>query len=118
MNIKAYVYDTSKMFSYLIKHYYSEKMNIDVCTKKKNFFIEDIIDYEVCFFIVNDMDDFFNMRNVYLKIEHFFISSPNSIICEKIRNLNYDDVVYINFNNNKYEIFKEINASLTLKSII
>ena len=54
MNKKAYVYDTSKGFSAFIKYNYSSKLNIFSCTKKKNFSVEKITDYNVCFFVVND----------------------------------------------------------------
>jgi len=117
MNIKAYVYDTSKGFCSFIKHYYSEKMEIDVCTNKKNFFLDDIKDYEVSFFIVNDMEDFFNMKKVYFKIEHFFIGSPNRIIYEKIQDLKYD-VIYIDLNNHKNDIINQINSNLASKKIM
>jgi len=118
MEKRIYVYDTSKGFSSFIKHYYSEKMQIDVCTNKKNFFIDKITDYQVCFFIVNDIEDFFNLRKVYLKIEHFFIGSPHKIMCEKIENLHYEDVVYIDFNHNKHDILNTINYNLSYKNII
>ncbi len=114
----TYVYDTSKGFSAFIKHYYSEKMKIAVCTNKKNFYLEDVKDFDVCFFIVNDMDDFFNLMKIYPKVECFFIGTPNKIIGEKIENLNYDDVVYLDFNQNKNVILNSINFNLSLKGII
>ena len=59
MSNKTFIYDTSKGFSSLIKHYYSSKMNIDVCTNKKKLSLDNIKDYNTCFFVVNDMDDLF-----------------------------------------------------------
>ena len=118
MGKKTYIYDTSKGFSSFIKHYYSDKMIIDVCTNKKNFNFEDIKNYGTCFFIVNDMDDFFNLMKIYTKMEHFFIGSPNKIIGEKIENLHYECVVFLNFNNNKYELLETINYHLMLKDVI
>lgn len=118
MSKKTFVYDTSKGFSSFIKHYYSDKMSIDVCTNKKKFYLDNIKEYNTCFFIVNDMDDFFNLMKVYYKIEHFFIGTPNKIIGEKIEKLNYDDVVYLDFNNNKHDLLDTINFNLMLKEII
>lgn len=118
MGKKTYIYDTSKGFSSFIKHYYSDKMIIDVCTNKKNFYLDNIRDYNACFFIVNDMDDFFNLMKIYYKIDHFFIGSPNKVIGEKIENLNYEDVVFLDFNHNKHELLNTINFNLMLKDII
>lgn len=118
MNKKTFIYDTSKGFSSLIKHYYSTKMNIDVCTSKKKFLLDDIKGYDACFFVVNDMDDFSNLIKVYCKIEHFFIGAPNKIIEDKIDGLNYEDVVVLDFNSSKHEILKIINHNLLLKKLI
>jgi hypothetical protein len=118
MKKKAFIYDTSKGFSSLIKHYYSTKMDIDVCTNKKNFVIDNIKDYDVCFFVVNDMDDLSNLIKAYYKIEHFFIGAPNKMIEDKIDSLNYENVVVLDFNSSKHEILKVINLNLELKELI
>ena len=117
MKKKVYIYDTSKGFSSFIKHYYSDKMIIDVCTNKKNFNQNDIQKYDLCFFMVNDMDDYFNLMKIYTLIEHFFIVTTNKIIRKKINNLNYEDVVFIDFNNSKPELLEEINYNLMLLGI-
>ncbi len=118
MNRKTFIYDTSKGFSSLIKHYYSTKMNIDVCTNKKKFLIDNIKDYDTCFFVVNDMDDLSNLIKAYYKIEHFFIGAPNKIIEDKIDSLNYEDVIVLDFNSSKHELLKVINHNLELKELI
>lgn len=118
MDKKVYVYDTSKGFSSFIKHYYSTKMNIDVCTNKKRFATEGINNYDTCFFVVNDMDDLFKLIKIYYKIEHFFIGSPSKIICEKMETFMSSNVVFLDFNQNKYEMLKTINTNLSVKNII
>ncbi len=115
---KTYIYDTSKGFSSLIKHYYSTKMDIDVCTSKKNFLLDNIKGYDACFFVVNDMDDFLNLIKVYYKIDHFFIGAPNKVIEDKIEGLNYEDAIVLNFNSNKHELLKIINQNLLQKDLI
>lgn len=114
MEKKTYIYDTSKGFSSFIKHYYGDKMTIDVCTKKKNFTIEGLENYKICFFFVNDMDDYFNLIKIYTRIEYFFICTTNKIIREKINKLNYEDVFFLDFNDNKHELLETINYNLML----
>lgn len=118
MTKNTFIYDTSKGFSSLIKHYYSTKMNIDVCTSKKRFLLDNIKGYDACFFVVNDMDDFSNLIKVYYKIEHFFVGAANKIIEDKIEGLNYEGIVVLDFNSSKREILKIINYNLLLKEII
>jgi hypothetical protein len=115
---KTFIYDTSKGFSSLIKHYYSSKMDIDVCTSKKRFSLDNVKGYDTCFFVVNDMEDFSNLIKVYFKIEHFFIGVPNKIIEDKIEGLKYEDVVILDFNSSKHEILKVINQNLLQKELI
>jgi hypothetical protein len=118
MNKKTFVYDTSKGFSSFIKHYYSTKMDIDVCTNKKRFVIENIKDYETCFFVVNDMEDLSNLIKVHFKIEHLFIGVPNKIIEDKIYALNYENLVILDFSKSKHELLKVINDNLEPKELI
>jgi hypothetical protein len=118
MNKKTFIYDTSKGFSSLIKHYYSTKLNIESCTNKKKFLLDNIKDYDICFFVVNDMDDLSNLIKIYHKIEHFIIGSPNKIIEEKILSLNYEDIVILDFNSSKHEILKVINQNLESKELL
>ncbi|GAA4046927.1 hypothetical protein [Flavobacterium chungnamense] len=118
MNKKAYVYDTSKGFSAFIKYNYSSKLNIFSCTKKKNFSVEKITDYNVCFFVVNDMEDFFNLKRIYFDIEFFFVGSPNKLILKKIEDLKYDDLMILDFYDSKYNILQFINIELLSKSIL
>jgi len=118
MSKKTFVYDTSKGFSSMIKQYFSEKMDIDICTNKKNFKNYKMSDYEVCFFTVNDIEDLFLLKKVYYEIEHFFITSPRKTIYEKVMNLKYEDAVYIDFDYSKKDIVYEINYNLSLNNII
>jgi hypothetical protein len=118
MSKSTYIYDTSKGFSAFLKHHFSDKMNIDVCTNKKKFLLYDLKNYNVCFFIVNDMDDFFNLMQIYNKIDCFFIGSPNKIISQKIENLNYDSMVYLDFSSNKNDILSSISFNLMLKELL
>jgi hypothetical protein len=118
MNKKTFIYDTSKGFSSLIKHYYSSKMDIDSCTNKKKFSLDNIKEYDNCFFVVNDMDDLSNLLKIYYKIEHFFIGSPNKMIENKIEALSFEGAVILDFNRNKHDILKVINHNLELKELI
>lgn len=115
---KMFVYDTSKGFSSFIKYYYSEKMEIHICTNKIKFQNFIMSDYEVCFFIVNDIDDFLKLRIIYSQIEYFFISTPKKALYKKIEHLNYDDAIIIDFDYSKKDILSEINFNLNLKKII
>lgn len=118
MSKKTFVYDTSKGFSSLIKHYFSEKIDIHICTNKKNFKNYKMSDYEVCFFSVNDIEDLFLLKKVFFDIDHFFITSPRKIILEKVMNLNYNNAIYIDSDYSKKDIIYEINYNLTLNKII
>ncbi|WP_395065786.1 hypothetical protein [Flavobacterium sp.] len=115
MNKKVYVYDTSKGFSSFIKHYYSDKMFIETCTNKKIFLLEEIIGFDTCFFIVHDMEDFFNLMQIFTKIKHFFIGSPNRKMSEKIEALNFEGVIVLDFHHCKADILKTINFNLKLE---
>ena len=114
---KVFIYDTSKGFSSLIKHYYSTKINIDTCTNK-NFFLEKINDYDACFFIVNDMDDYLNLMKIYCKIGFFFISSPDKFIFKKIESLNFEDTILLDFNEKKGNLLRTINYNLIKNKLI
>ncbi|WP_396144278.1 hypothetical protein [Flavobacterium sp.] len=118
MNKKVYIYDTSKGFSSLLKHYYSSKLDFDVCTNIKRFVPDSIEGYDACFFVVNDMDDFANLMNLYFKIEHFFVGVPNLIIKDKIERLKYEEIVILEFDKSKHELLKIINHSLIQRKLI
>jgi hypothetical protein len=118
MNKKVYIYDTSKGFSSLLKHYYSAKLSFDVCTNKKRFDTEAIQGYDACFFVVNDMEDFANLLKLYFKIEHFFVGVPNLIIKDKIERLKYNEIVILEFDKSKHELLKIINNNLLQRKLI
>lgn len=114
MKKKFFVYDISKGFSSFIKHYYSEKMEIHICTKKKNLTNYKMSSYDLCFFSVNDIEDFMFLRNTDFENDFFFINAPNKIINEKISKLNYNNAVLFEFDSNKKGILDKINFSLKL----
>lgn len=114
MSKKTFIYDPSKGFSSLIKHYFSESLDIHICTKKMNLKNYKITDYDVCFFTVNDLEDLFLLKEVYFDIDYFFITSPRKIILEKVMNLNYDNIIFIDSEYNKKDIIYEINYNLML----
>lgn len=115
---KACIYDTSKGLGSLIKLHYSDK--IEFSTIGKNNFKKSLEknDFNICFFIVNDMDDYFNLLKIYNYVEHFFIGSPKKFLCQKIDEIKYDDVVVIDLNLNKNDILKIINFNLRQKELI
>jgi hypothetical protein len=117
MRKRIFVYDVSKGFSSFIKHYYDEKMEIDICTKKKNLANYKLSSYDFCFFSVNDIDDFLFLRNTDFSNDLFFINAPNKIINEKIYNLNFNNAVLFDFDSSKKNIIEKINFTFKLKNV-
>ena len=111
--MKSYIYDTSKGYSSLIKHYYSDKMNIETCTNKKRFLANSVSEFDVCFFVINDIEDFFNLLKIYFKVQYIFVVSPIAEFIEKIQNLGYKDLIILDSKNNKHDLLKVINFNLS-----
>ena len=118
INKNVYIYDTSRGVSSLLKHYYSNLLNFDVCTNKKKFQPDSIQGYVACFFVVNDMDDLANFLIIYPKIECFFVGVPNLIIKDKIEQLKYEEIIILEFDKSKHELLKIINQNLQNKKLI
>lgn len=110
---KTFVYDTSKGFSALLKQYYSEKLEMHHCTSKKSIKKYTASDFELCFFIVNDIDDIFLLSDIYFEIEHFFISTPKQYFLKKIETLKLDEIIMIDFNQSKKDMIKTIDFNLS-----
>ncbi|MEC4048478.1 hypothetical protein OX284_003480 [Flavobacterium sp. SUN046] len=118
MNNKTLIYDSSRGFSRMIKRYYSCNMNIDVCSNRKNFLYNKYTDYKLCFFIINDLDDFLNLKKIYFEIEHVIIATSRKIFEEKLINMNLEDVLVLDLQENKRDLIKSINFKLQENNLI
>ena len=110
---KTFVYDTSKGFSALLKQYYSEKLEMHHCTSKKSIKKYKASNFELCFFIVNDIDDLYLLSDIYFEIEHFFISTPKKYFIKKIETLKLVDAIMIDFDYSKKDMIKSIDFNLS-----
>ena len=118
MSNKTLIYDSSRGFSRMIKRYYSCNMNIDVCANRKNFLYNKYTDYNLCFFIINDIDDFLNLKKIYFEIEHIIIATSRSIFKEKLLNMNLEDVLVLDLQENKRDLIKVINNRLAESKLL
>jgi hypothetical protein len=110
---KTLVYDTSKGFSALLKQYYSEKLEIHSFYNNKKFRVHNSKDYELCFFIINGIEDFLLLRDIYFEIEHFFIATPKKYFNKKIESLNLEDSIIIDLDHFKKDMLKQIDFNLS-----
>jgi len=110
---KTFIYDTSRGLSALIKHQYSEKLDIQNCCNIKKFKVFTMSDFDICFFVVNDIEDLLLLRDIYSEIKHFFIATPKKYFNQKIKSLNFKDSIIIDLDYSKRDIVKEIDFNLS-----
>lgn len=109
---KLAVYDTSKGFSSFVKHYFSKRVDIEVCTSKKKFSLEWFKNFKHCFFVVNDIEDLFNLMKVAQLHNEVVAGSPSRILEMKIKTVNDQDVKLMDFSLNKNELMLYIDNYL------
>jgi hypothetical protein len=112
---KALIYDSSKGFSSFIKRNYSEKLELDICNNKFNLKNYNSSNYQICFFMVNDIEDYFLLKKYYFEIEYFFIISYKTTLLEKIKKLEYTNAVLIDSDHSKKYILDLVNFLITIK---
>jgi hypothetical protein len=113
---KSIVYDTSKGFSAFVKLHFADKISIYCCGARKKLKAVNSADFEICFFVVNDIDDIFILKEFYFLIEHFFITSPKEVLMKKVESLKLDEIILIDFNSSKKDMYAQINSRLALIS--
>lgn len=116
MSKKTLIYDTSKVFSITLKKYFSKKMDLHICTKKKNLKNYKISDYDFFFFTVNEIEDLQLLKDIYFEVEHVFITSTSKNLHDKLMTLEFPKGISIYFDYSKNDIVKAIN--LTLSKIV
>lgn len=113
MNKNTYIYDTTKGFSPFIKYFYSNSMNIVVCKKRTKLCYKTIYNCDICFFVVDDITDIAILKEIYFKIDYFFIGCTNNFLSKQILNLNLKKTTILDFNNHsKYQLLEIINSDL------
>lgn len=111
---KALIYDSTKGFSSFIKRNYSDKMELDICYNKFKLKNYSSVNYQLCFFMVNDIEDYFLLKKYYDEIEYFFIITYKKTLSEKISRLSYKNAVLIDSEHSKKYILELINFLVTI----
>lgn len=118
MDKKIFIYEDSKGFSSLLKHYYANKIIID-SSKDKNFIAQNYGDYQACFFMINNVRDYIIFEKVINKIKTLFVITPIKLYEHKITSMQKDNIIILDFNDDiKRNIMKTINFNLELNNII
>lgn len=115
---KIAVYDTSKGFSSLVKHYFAKRVDIEVCTSKKKFSLEWFKNFKHCFFVVNDIEDLFNLMKVAQLQNDLVAGSPSRILEMKIKTVNDQGVKVMDFSLNKNELMLFIDHYLKSNQLL
>ena len=116
--MKILIYEYSKGFSSLLKHYHSDKILID-SSKERNFIKQNCEDYQACFFMINNIGDYNVFENILSKIKIIFVITPVKLYEHKIVSMHAKNVILLDFNADiKRDIMKTINFNLQLNNII
>ncbi|MEN9336544.1 MAG: hypothetical protein RLZZ500_1531 [Bacteroidota bacterium] len=115
---KLAVYDTSKGFSSFVKHYFAKRVDIEVCTSKKKFSLDWFRNFQHCFFVVNDIEDLFNLMKVADLNNEVIAGSPSRILEMKIKNVNDHEVKVMDFSLNKNELMLYIDNYLKSNKLV
>lgn len=115
---KVIIYDNSCAFSALFKHYFSTKMEVQ-SSKDKSFILLNSFEYDVCFFMINNINDFVFFEEILSKIKVIFVMTPVQFFKYKIMSMEIKNAIFLEFNNDiKRDIMKTITFNLKLKNLI
>ncbi len=115
---KIAVYDTSKGFSSFVKHYFAKRLKVEVCTSKKKFNLEWFTKFQHCFFVVNDIEDLFNLMKVAQLHNAIVTGSPSRILESKIKTVNSQEMKVMDFSLSKNELMLFINDYLKNNKLV
>ena len=115
---KLAVYDTSKGFSSFVKHYFAKEISIEVCTSKKKFSLAWFNDFHYCFFVVNDIEDLFNLMKIAPLQNNVVVGSTHSILEMKIKSIQDSNFTIIDLSLNKNDLLQYITAYLKHNQLI
>ena len=118
MSKKVIIYDNSCAFSALFKHYFSTKMEVQ-SSKDKSFILLNSFEYDACFFMINNINDFVFFEEMLSKIKVIFVMTPVQFFKYKIMSMEIKNAIFLEFNNDiKRDIMKTITFNLKLKNLI
>ena len=111
------IYDMLSGFSAFIKHYYSESIEIEVCSNKIDLHRFNVSDFNFCFFSINDIDDLLILIKMYTSKRHFFIRTSNDILYQKVSSPDYFKSDIFNYDCSKKSILEKINFHLLQETV-